>query len=367
MFRRFPTYFGSTAFIASLLVCPLTAHSQENGLAGAKRDAAVKTTTAETSLHLAGRRDALPAGVQEPPHIVLISGDEEYRSEEALPMLAQILADQHGFDCTVLFSINPETQSVDPNYTRNTPGLEVLKDADAMILFTRFRDWPADQVKHLEAYVRRGGPIIALRTATHPFNFSADSPYKDWSYNSTAWPGGFGQQIIGETWVSHHGKHKVESARAIVESANADHPILRGVSDVWAPSDVYGVTHLPESATILLRGQVLSGMNPDDAPVTDGRNDPMMPLAWIKSYKYKDGAEGKVFCSTMSSAVDLNNEGLRRLIVNATYWAAGLQDKIPDEAEVKLPGDYKPSFFGFHNEPGHFSSQNKKPSDYLLK
>ncbi len=49
--------------------------------------------------------------------IVLVSGDEEYRSEEALPMLAKILADKHGFDCVVLFSINPETKTVDPNYT----------------------------------------------------------------------------------------------------------------------------------------------------------------------------------------------------------------------------------------------------------
>ena len=39
-------------------------------------------------------------------HIVFLSGDEEYRSEEGLPQLAKILAVQHGFKCTVLFSIN---------------------------------------------------------------------------------------------------------------------------------------------------------------------------------------------------------------------------------------------------------------------
>ena len=42
-------------------------------------------------------------------HILLIAGDEEYRSEEALPMLAAILAKRHGFHCTVLFSTDPET------------------------------------------------------------------------------------------------------------------------------------------------------------------------------------------------------------------------------------------------------------------
>ncbi len=39
-------------------------------------------------------------------HIVLITGDEEYRSEEALPQLAKILARHHGFKCTVLFAID---------------------------------------------------------------------------------------------------------------------------------------------------------------------------------------------------------------------------------------------------------------------
>ncbi len=38
-------------------------------------------------------------------HIVLVSGDEEYRSEEALPQLGKILARHHGFKCTVLFAI----------------------------------------------------------------------------------------------------------------------------------------------------------------------------------------------------------------------------------------------------------------------
>src|SRR4029078_5034226 len=72
-------------------------------------------------------------------HIVLVSGDEEYRSEEALPQLAKILAKHHGFKCTVLFAINPDDNSIDPNKNNNIAGLEALKTADLMILFTRFR------------------------------------------------------------------------------------------------------------------------------------------------------------------------------------------------------------------------------------
>src|SRR6187549_3605857 len=59
-------------------------------------------------------------------HIVFLSGDEEYRSEEGLPMLAKILAERHGFKCTVLFPINPEDGSIDPTVTTNMPGAEAL-------------------------------------------------------------------------------------------------------------------------------------------------------------------------------------------------------------------------------------------------
>src|SRR6187431_2708271 len=86
-------------------------------------------------------------------HIVLVSGDEEYRSEEALPQLAKILAKHHGFKCTVLFAI-------DPNIRSNIPGLEALKTADLMIIQTRFRDLPDDQMQHVVDYLDAGKPVI---------------------------------------------------------------------------------------------------------------------------------------------------------------------------------------------------------------
>lgn len=62
-------------------------------------------------------------------HIVLISGDEEYRSEQALPQLAGILAAHHGFQCTVLFAIDPADGAINPNVRDNIPGLEALSSA----------------------------------------------------------------------------------------------------------------------------------------------------------------------------------------------------------------------------------------------
>src|SRR3954451_3120306 len=86
-------------------------------------------------------------------HIVLISGDEEYRSEEGLPQLAKILARRHGFTCTVLFAIDPRDGTINPNVRDNIPGLEALKSADLLVLFTRFRDLPDDQMKRVVDYI----------------------------------------------------------------------------------------------------------------------------------------------------------------------------------------------------------------------
>src|SRR5688572_18282071 len=97
-------------------------------------------------------------------HLVFLSGDEEYRSEEAMPQLAKILSTRHGFKCTVLFSIN-KAGEIDANVRNNQPGLEGLGSADACFVFLRFREWPDDQMKHFVDYYLAGKPIIALRTS----------------------------------------------------------------------------------------------------------------------------------------------------------------------------------------------------------
>jgi len=298
--------------------------------------------------------------------IVLISGDEEYRSEESMPMLGKILSEQHGYDCVVLSSINPETQTVDPNYQSNIPGLHHLDDADGMIMCLRFRGLPDWQMAHVEKFMMEGKPFIALRTSTHPFNFPGDSksPYKKWAFNSKEWEGGFGQQIVGETWISHHGDHASQATRGVIPDAAKALPILKGISDVFGPSDVYGVVHLPSTATVLLQGQVLKGMKPTDPPLEGPKNNPMMPLAWTKDYQMPGGKPGKLFCTTMGAANDFLSEDLRRLVVNATYWMTGLEGKIPDKSSATVSDKYVPSNFGF-KPATFFKDQLIKPNDLV--
>src|SRR5579884_1195622 len=296
-------------------------------------------------------------------HIVLISGDEEYRSEEALPQLGKVLAQHHGFKCTVLFAIDPADGTINPNKTNNIPGLETLKGADLMVLFTRFRNLPDEQMKHVVEYVESGRPIIGMRTATQAFNLNSRT-YAKYSWNSKSeWKGGFGRQILGETWVNHWGNHGKQSTRGILVKDQKDHPILRGINDgdIWGPTDVYEV-HLSSDCTPLVLGQVLQGMKPTAPPVEDKKNNPMMPIAWTKTYPSASGKMGRVFTTTMGASQDLQSEGLRRLLVNAAYWAIGMEDKIPAKSNVELVGEYNPLPFRF----GGFK-KGVKPSDLAGK
>jgi type 1 glutamine amidotransferase len=293
-------------------------------------------------------------------HIVLVSGDEEYRSEEMLPQLGKILAKHHGFKCTVLFSIDPKDGTINPNQTDNIPGLEALDSADLMVILTRFRKLPDEQMKHIVDYVEAGKPVIGLRTATHAFDPKPGSTYAKWKWNSKDWDGGFGRQVLGETWINHHGDHGKQSTRGIIAPGQASHPILRGIKDgdIWGPTDVYGV-RLPMSSecTPLVLGQSLVGMKPTDEPAPGKVNDPMMPVAWTKMYK-----SGRTFTSTLAAAQDLESEGLRRLLVNACYWCVGLDDKITDRANVELVGVYQPSPF-----KGNGFKKGVRPSDLMEK
>lgn len=273
--------------------------------------------------------------------IVLMSGDEEYRSEEALPMLAKILSVRHGFDCRVLFSFDAGKGIVDPNLHGNTPGMESLGSADLLIIATRFRELPPEQYAQLGNYLNAGKPVIGLRTATHAFTGDAVFQNLKWSE--------FGLKILGETWINHHGRHKREGTRGIVVQANASHPVLNSVADVFGPSDVYGIKNLTGAETLLLRGAVTETLDPASKPLAGPKNEPPMPLAWLHGYTAPNGTtKGRSLCTTMGASVDLLSEDLRRLIVNAVYHLTGLE--VPRKANVALVDPFYPTFYGFRRD-----------------
>ena len=296
-------------------------------------------------------------------HLVFVAGDEEYRSEEALPMLAQILAQRHGFRCTVLFSQDPETGVIDPNNQTHIPGLAAVDTADVLILFLRFRELPDEDMKHIVDHVESGGSVIGIRTSTHAFDYKRDreSPYAHYSWRNPKWKGGFGRQVLGETWISHHGGHGSQSTRGMIAPEHADHPVLRGVEDIWGPTDVYGVNQLTAGSTVLVHGQVLEGMKPSDGPLAGPKNEPMMPLIWVREYEGSAGKAARVLCSTIGASGDFESAGLRRLMVNACFWGARLEAVAPAAANVDYLKLFEPTFFGF----GKFK-KGVRPADHRL-
>ena len=289
-------------------------------------------------------------------HIVFLAGDHEYRSEETLPELARILSRHYGFKSSVLFTTDADG-AIEPGSSR-IAGLEALRSADLLVIFLRFQDFPDAEMRFLVDYLDRGGPVVGLRTATHSFQIRrADAPFRKYTWNNQdpEYPGGFGRQILGETWVSHYGTNHVQSSRLLLQADQLAHPVLRGVKDVWAQSGGYTADPMPGSQ-ILAMGEILDGMRPDAPAAKDKKQ---MPVAWVRTYASASGKAGRVFTTTHGASEDLLNDGFRRLVVNACLWAAGLDSSIRPDNNISLVGPYQPTTFGF----GGFV-KGMKPADF---
>jgi len=284
--------------------------------------------------------------------IVLIAADQEYRSEQSMPMMAKILSTHHGFDCTVLFAVNDKGE-VDPTMPvypekgkelkeHHIPGLEYLATADLVIFFPRLLTLPMSERELIVHYIDSGKPFLALRTANHGFH--AALPYKI-NGKQVNW----GTDVLGGSFMGHHGRWQADSTRGILVKEQLNHPILSGVSDIWGNSDVYRTykegASLPEGCTALVWGQPLMGRNHDDEP--NPKLEPL-PVAWFKNWQTSTGKIARVFQSTMGSGYDLESAGLRRLIINAVYWGLEMESAITPTRSVDIVGTYKPLKSGFN-------------------
>ncbi|MDP1587763.1 MAG: ThuA domain-containing protein [Prosthecobacter sp.] len=274
-------------------------------------------------------------------HIVFLAGDHEYRSEESLPAIARILAKHHGFKCTVLFDIDQDG-NIAAGEPQNIPGMEALDSADLAVVFLRFQGLPQQQMKHFDAYLNRGGPVVGLRTATHAFKGTPE-PYAKYDYNSkvAGYESGFGHQVLGQTWVGHYGTNHKQSTRIAIVPDKAAHPILRGVKDIWVQAG--GYVGKPTDGEILTMAQPLDGMT-QGSPAS--KTQPPMPSEWTRTYKSASGKVGRVFTTLYGTSEDITNEGYRRMIVNGIFWSLGLEDAIKADLNITLIGAAKPNTFG---------------------
>lgn len=287
-------------------------------------------------------------------HIVFLASDHEYRSEESLPALARILAKHHGFTCTVIFGLD-KSGNILPG-SSDIKGLEALDNADLFVIFARFLNLPDNEMAHVDAYLKSGKPVVGLRTSTHAFSNKTNPTYGhySWDYkgNDKAWTDGFGERVLGETWVSHYGTNHKQSSKLLIEENQFEHPIMRGVKEMAVQSGAY--TTYPKGV-VLARGQVLNGMTPDSEP---DKTKELLPVAWIRDYSIQDGKTGRAFATTHGASEDLLNTDFRRMLINSTFWALGMEKDIKGDNNIEFVGPYKPTTFNFDGY-----KTNVKPKD----
>jgi len=293
-------------------------------------------------------------------HILFIASDHEYRGEETCPALARILAKRYGFKCTVLFG-QTESGTIKQG-SSHIPGIESIEDADLLFLFLRFVHPEDAWMERFEKYLKRGGPVIGLRTTTHAFNgLQGQYAYHNFNYRGDDFVGGFGRQILGETWnpklgAGHYGRnHKFATALHVVPEQKS-HPIMRGVERMHAMAGAYSAKPMPDS-TILATNQVLESMEVGAKPL---KGKAPQPAAWVRTYSFQGGPEGRVFCTTQGASEDILSEGLRRMLINASLWCLKMEEHIAPDADVSFVGPYNPTTFSF--KP---SVTDAKPSDII--
>ncbi|MFZ9045593.1 MAG: ThuA domain-containing protein [Cyclobacteriaceae bacterium] len=274
-------------------------------------------------------------------HIVFVIGDEEYRSEESMPMLAKIVKRELGAKVTLCYSLD-SMGFIDPNRLNHIEGLEALETADLMVMFTRFRALPSNELSYITSYAESGRPMVGFRTSTHAFLYEDDSAMH---HMNDSWP----TKVFGQQWITHHG-HFDDGANPLTAVSLMDrkqHPILRGLEAFEAYSWLYhvdgGEWNLHGDSNPLLFGRSLkSGHemkgNLDKYPLLN-------PVAWTKTYTGKSNKTAKVFFTTLGHPFDWKNENMRRLAMNGIYWVLDL--KVPEKANVGFVDKYEPNNSGF--------------------
>jgi type 1 glutamine amidotransferase len=293
-----------------------------------------------------------PAAAVDPgrtPHVVFVTGDEEYRSEESMPMLAKILHRDHKFRVTVCYAVDAEGD-IDPNRLDHIEGLEALADADLLVMFTRFRKLPDAELKLITDYVESGKPVMGFRTATHAFRYGA-GPHA--ALMDEAWP----RKVFGQKWITHHG-HFDDGKAPLTEvtpyPAEITHPILRGVQPFRAYSWLYhvqggvdeegkNIDSIEGDPELLLLGRAIKSGHEKEFNRYPREN----PVAWTKTYTGGSGKPARVFFTTLGHPYDFKDESMRKLALNGALWALGLEDRIPAKGtDAETVGPYEPTNSG---------------------
>lgn len=239
------------------------------------------------------------------PHIVMLIGETLYETQRTLPAFS---ARYLGRDFRVSLVFASDTDRND------FPGVEVVADADVLLVSARRRVLPTASMRLIKDYVAAGKPVVGIRTASHAFSLRQDPPegFDDWPE--------FDARVFGGNYKGHHA-NDLKSNVYVAPSA-ANHALMAGSSiDTFAQvGSLYKPSPLAEGTRLLLTG-VADGVEPE-------------PVAW--TFKRVDG--GRSFYTSLGHPGDFENPEFIRLLVNALHWAA--DRKVPESIKLDT-GDYR--------------------------
>ncbi len=217
------------------------------------------------------------------PKVVMVAAEFLYHSRETLPILSQSLQRKYpDVDWVVL--MRPEDPKI-----QTVPGLEVLENADLVVLFMRRMTLPEDQLNRFKDYLAKGKPMIGIRTASHAF--------ENWVE--------FDSKVLGGHYQNHHSNDFKPAIRSIQPS---EHPILKGVNSWTSAGSLYKNAPLGAGSQVLLQGTI-SGQ-------------PSEPVAWTHHY-----GKSRVFYTSLGHPDDFKEPSFTTLLDNAVMW--GLGEKAP--------------------------------------
>jgi len=246
------------------------------------------------------------------PHLVMVIAEDEYDTHLTLPAFG---AAELARDFRVTYVLEDEQNLY------NLPGVAALGEADLALFSVRRRVLPREQMDAIRGFVASGKPLLAIRTSSHAFALRPDQPIPE---GCAAWPE-FDREVLGCFYQGHHGNKSEDDGRTYVWGVPSaeSHPILQGVplEEMQVPSWLYKSLPLADTATELLRGRV-------------EERQPHEPVAWTNT----TAAGGRVFYTSLGSPGDFELPAFRRLLLNATYWTAGLDAPaaVADESGAGL-------------------------------
>jgi type 1 glutamine amidotransferase/nicotinamidase-related amidase len=217
--------------------------------------------------------------------VCMLSGSEEYRSDETLAAFQADLEANYPVKCTLL-----KARGV-----AELPGLEALDACDVALFFTRRLTIAGEPLERIKRYCESGRPIVAVRTASHGF--------QNWLE--------FDKLVLGGNYRGHYSNDITQKATIVSNSAR--HPVLDGVGVIKSRGSLYRTAPLAANAEVLMIGST---------------SEATQPVAWVRRTQ-----GGRVFYTSLGFPDDFENTAYRRLLTNALFWAANRPVVRKEKAE----------------------------------